>query len=713
MAKRKSRPRLPIAFPDGAQKIFFTVCSFALALIILLAFFEKAGDAGAALLGIFSVLAGKGVVLLPLFFVLAGVGFWGVEKEKKSSVFLLFLAFLFGVSGMIATIARAQGLNAQEFGGFLGFLLSWPLFAAFGFWVSVVIFAALLMIGVMLLWQTFPHEKFQEVVRAPAMEKVRKIFEPKFEVNPLQEHGEPAIRIPKDKKSDVPVQIEEINTAFSGDYKLPPTNLLDEESGLPNAGDVQLASAIIKKTLQNFGIPVEITEVNIGPTVTQYALKPSEGIKLSRITGLSNDLALALAAHPIRIEAPIPGRALVGIEVPNKARTQVRLRPLVESEQFKTSPSPLLLALGRDVSGNQVFADLARMPHLLIAGATGTGKTIGLNNILLSLLYRNSPHQLRLILVDPKRVEFPVYNDLPHLLAPVILDTQKTINVLRWLIKEMERRFQVFSEVRARDIKGYHALCASRQSLESIPYIVVIIDELADFMASRGKDMEGMIVRLAQMARAVGIHLILATQRPSVEVITGLIKANITSRIAFQVASQVDSRTILDAGGAEKLLGQGDLLFVSAEISKPKRAQGAYVADREVKKVVGWISRQAKDFVREEIEEDELSQGAGGAFETESFDKGGDDPLYEEARRVAIEYQKASASLLQRRLKVGYARAARLLDILESKGVVGPGEGAKPREVFIKREGEEPAVEFVETQAPKEEKQEQSRWFSP
>jgi S-DNA-T family DNA segregation ATPase FtsK/SpoIIIE len=376
----------------------------------------------------------------------------------------------------------------------------------------------------------------------------------------------------------------------------------------------------------------------------------------------------------------------------------------MENTQFRDSVSPLVIGLGKDVAGNHVFADLARMPHLLIAGATGTGKTIGLNSVILSLIYRNPPSHVRFILVDPKRVEFPVYNELPHLLTPVILDTQRAINALKWLVKEMERRFQVLSQARCRDIGAYHSISQGAakdpEEFEPMPYIVLIIDELADLMAARGKELEGMIVRLAQMARAVGIHLVLATQRPSVEIITGLIKANITSRVAFQVASQVDSRTILDGAGAEKLLGQGDMLYISSDFTRPKRIQGAYVSDKDVKRVASWISKESKDFVRDHIGEDELSQSAteGVLAPVASEMSESDDPLYEEAKRVVIEAKKASASLLQRRLKIGYARAARLLDILEERGVVGPGEGAKPREVYG---------------ISQEEGGEASQWFTP
>ncbi len=734
MKERKGSRFPALSFPDGSQRMIGGVVMGVLACIFLFAFFEKAGAAGVFLLSFSRYMLGESVFFLPLLLILGSFVFFASKEEKPSHIMTFLTLTIVSITGIIGVFARMEGLSERELSGFLGLVVSWPIFHLFGFWVAGIIFLALLAISAIILWKLLPHQEKEAEFKVEPLEKAKKVFEEKFEVAKtevlpeikdgakmeVQEAKEKKAPAKKKKAADAPL-------AFLGDYKLPSVELLDIETGSPSAGDVQAYSAIIKKTFQNFDIPVEVTEVNIGPTVTQYAIKPSEGIKLSRITGLSNDLALALAAHPIRIEAPIPGRALVGIEVPNKTRTQVRLRSLLESENYKNSPSPLTLALGRDVSGMTQFADLSRMPHLLVAGATGAGKTIGLNNIIMSLLYRNSPSTLRLILVDPKRVEFPAYNDLPHLLTPVILDTQRTINILKWLIKEMERRFKVFSEVRARDIKGYHALYAEQQNkeeVEQIPYIVVVIDELADLMAARGKEMEGMIVRLAQMARAVGIHLVLATQRPSVEVITGTIKANITSRVAFQVASQIDSRTILDAAGAEKLLGQGDLLFISADISKPRRIQGAYVSDKEVKKVVGWIAEETKDFTRQEIEDDDLSQSVQESLESPDIAGDAEDPLYEEAKQVVVEYQKASSSLLQRRLKIGYARAARLLDILEDKGVVGPGEGAKPREVYAKSSAGEtmfppaPLQEPAQSPAPEEKKSEQpkrpeSDWFSP
>jgi S-DNA-T family DNA segregation ATPase FtsK/SpoIIIE len=482
---------------------------------------------------------------------------------------------------------------------------------------------------------------------------------------------------------------------------------------MPTSGDVKINQAIIKKTLQNFDIPVEMAEVNIGPTVTQYTFKPAEGVKLSKISGLSNDLSLALAAYPIRIEAPVPGRSLVGIEIPNRIRAKVRLRDLISNPIFQTSPANLNLILGRDVSGSAVYSDLAKMPHMLVAGSTGSGKTIFLNTLILSLIYRNSPEMMKFILVDPKRVEFPVYNDLPHLLAPVILDAHRAVNSLRWLISEMERRFQVLSAVKARDIISYNQQISDKSEL--LPYIVLVVDELADLMAAKGKEMEAGIVRLAQMSRAVGIHLVLATQRPSVEVITGLIKANITSRVTFQVASQVDSRTIIDMAGAEKLLGQGDMLFLSSELGKPRRIQGSYLSDKEVKRVANYIKSKnersedfaiSDDFLNNQRED---SQRGLDMQEGEFSGSYGEDALYEDAKRVVIESKKASASLLQRRLRIGYARAARLIDILEERGVVGPGEGAKPREVYgesLEQETPETDGEYKDVDLEEEEEKE-------
>ena len=655
-------------------------------------------------------LLGKAVFALPLFLILGGLTFFTLKTKNKWPVILAIGLLILGISGVFETINH----QARQ-GGWIGYLAVLPILKVFGRVAAPVVFGVLILMGAVIFWHFLyrPKPSVPKVMEDKKEKEptfIKRIFGPKFKVKPLESPSPVIVKETREMErqpSSLDFKTKSITPVIQKDYNFPPADLLESDRGVPTVGDVRINSAIIKRTLQNFDIPVEMSEVNIGPTVTQYTFKPAEGVKLSKITALSNDLALSLAAHPLRIEAPIPGRPLVGIEVPNKARTFVRLRNLIEHPGFQNSVSNLTFALGRDVAANPVFADLGRMPHLLVAGSTGTGKTICLNSIILSLLYQNSPETLRFILIDPKRVEFPVYNDLPHLLTPVIFDAQKTVNVLKWLIGEMERRFEVLSEKRARDILAYNEIML-RQGEEVMPFIVLIIDELADLMAARGREVEVGIVRLAQMARAVGIHLIVATQRPSVEVITGLIKANITSRITFQVASQVDSRTVFDMAGAEKLLGLGDMLFISAEIAKPKRIQAAYVSDKEVKKVVKHISIENKkiekpeeiikisdpDFIedprrRRDVDlSDSLAKTLAGGNNFDFF-AGDDDPLYEEAKRVVIEARKASASLLQRRLRVGYARAARLIDMLEEKGVVGPGEGAKPREILIQTNAED------------------------
>lgn len=461
---------------------------------------------------------------------------------------------------------------------------------------------------------------------------------------------------------------------FDQNWNFPPLDLLDVTSGKATSGNIAKNVDILQKTLKDFNIEVAMGDVNIGPSVTQYTLKPAEGVKLNQITSRANDLSLALAVHPIRIEAPIPGKSAVGIEVPNKVPAVVSLREVLESDEFKNAKSNLSLALGRDVAGMAMTVDLKSMPHLLIAGATGSGKSVAINAMLVSLLYQNSPSDLRLILVDPKRVEFTHYNDIPHLLCPVVHDVDKTVSALKWAVAEMDRRFRILQETARRNIEAYNASPPNGR----MPYIVIFIDELADLMAQAGNEVEAAIVRLAQMARAVGIHLVVATQRPSVDVITGLIKANITNRMAFAVASQVDSRTILDLTGAERLLGKGDMLYLANDIGKPKRLQGVMVTDKEIDKITGFLKSQSAPQYDDMVltYRSGLDKGAGGELMAE-------DELYNDAKEIVVMAGKASASLLQRRLRVGYARAARLLDMLEEEGAIGPAEGAKPRDVLI------------------------------
>ncbi|MEK9182607.1 MAG: DNA translocase FtsK, partial [Patescibacteria group bacterium] len=425
----------------------------------------------------------------------------------------------------------------------------------------------------------------------------------------------------KNQEEEEDMPIKKRKGGLVSTYTPPPLYLLEEDQGKPNTGDVKANSNIIRRTLLNFGIEVEMDEITIGPTVTRYALKPAEGVKLSRIVGLQNDLALALAAHPIRIEAPIPGKSLVGIEIPNKSKSIVGLATLLSDDKFQNSSKPLTIALGRGISGRAIFGNLAKMPHVLVAGTTGSGKSVTIHSMIASLLYRNGPDDLKFIMIDPKRVELTLYNNIPHLLTPVITEAKKTILALKWAAKEMDRRYDILEAESVRDIESYHNNVWSVKpkkteknnlgieteiDADRLPYIIIIIDELADIMSTYPRELESAIVRLAQMSRAVGIHLILSTQRPEVNIITGLIKANIPARVALKVSSQVDSRTILDSGGAEKLLGAGDMLYSSGE-AQPERLQSAFISEAEVKKVVKYLADEYKDEISEEIS---LSQGS-------------------------------------------------------------------------------------------------------
>jgi len=461
-------------------------------------------------------------------------------------------------------------------------------------------------------------------------------------------------------------------------WEYPPLSLLSEDGvGKADRGDIKRNADVIEKTLESFGITARVVEVNLGPAVTQYALEVALGTKLSKITALERDLALALAAPTgtIRIEAPIPGRSLVGIELPNRIPEFVPLKKMLDSDIMKNSKSKLTLSLGLDVSGKPLVADLSRMPHVLIAGQTGSGKSVCINAFLTSMLFRASPSEVKFILVDPKRVELTIYNGIPHLLSPVIVDPDKVVSALRWILSEMDSRYKLFAQAGARNIESYNEM----SGFQALPYIVLIIDELADIILFSPTEVEDSITRIAQMSRATGIHMILATQRPSVDVITGLIKANVPSRIAFAVSSLVDSRVILDTGGAEKLLGRGDMLFLPPEQAKPVRIQGAFLSDKEINSLISYLKgRGVNPQYTEEVTQMPKSFIAGGAL-------GDTDELFEDSVRLVCQFGKASASLLQRRLSVGYARAARIIDQLEAAGVVGPTDGtSKPRELLIR-----------------------------
>lgn len=681
--------------PDTKKSIWGVVLT-GVGIFFILVYFGKAGPFGENLYLILDKLIGWGYLVLPIgLFLAAGVFFTSTRRRIFGSTIFGTVLFFISTLGLIDIFAPGEG---GQFGMILG-VLKYPLGEAAAALVNIII-----LIVALLIVLNLPIR-----ISYPKKEEVAAEQEPIITGQILEERDREKTKKEKDKEKDkekkeLVVLAEDLgdkkkkeeksflrqgrgeNSLLSDkNYVLPPLSLLKTGEEKPSIGDLRANANIIKRTLESFGIPVEMGEINVGPAVTRYTLKPAEGVKLSKITALNQDLSLALAAHPIRIEAPIPGKSLVGIEVPNRAAALVRLSNLMTYPEFQSS-GLLSFAVGRDVSGKPVFANIDKMPHLLIAGATGSGKSVMIHSLLMSLLYKNSPKTLRLILIDPKRVELSLYRDLPHLIGPVILESKKALGVFRWAINEMDRRYDTLLQAGARDIKSYNIKFPERP----LPYVLIVVDELADLMTSYGRDVEGCIIRLAQMARATGLHLILSTQRPSVEIITGLIKANITSRIAMQVASQVDSRTILDTSGAEKLLGSGDLLFISAELSKPKRIQGAYISEEEVKKVTEFIRKNNKTLGDGEEEEDlakAISASEGAEEDRDVFDRfleeEGGDELYDEAVKVVRQAKKASASLLQRRLKIGYARAARLIDLMEAKGIVSPGEGAKPREVYL------------------------------
>ncbi|ADL13071.1 DNA translocase FtsK [Acetohalobium arabaticum DSM 5501] len=461
------------------------------------------------------------------------------------------------------------------------------------------------------------------------------------------------------------------------EYILPPLSLLQKVQVGSSAGVNQADGDLLEKTLDNFGVDAKVGDVSYGPTVTRYEVHPAPGVKVSRISSLSNDIALALAASDVRIEAPIPGKAAVGIEVPNQEQIMVSLREILESDAFQNFDSKLGIALGKDITGKSVVADLSGMPHLLVAGATGSGKSVCINSIISSLLYRGSPDELKLMLIDPKKVELNIYDKIPHLIAPVVTDPKKAASALKWVVQEMENRYELFADSGAKDIASYNRQLSEDEADQKLPYVVVIIDELSDLMMVAADAVEDAICRLAQMARAAGIHLIIATQRPSVDVITGVIKANIPSRISFAVSSQADSRTILDTGGAEKLLGKGDMLFSPVGSQQGTRIQGAFISEKEVKNLVKYIKRQDNPEYAEKLAEIKDKD-----ITIETDDK---DELYEKAVRIAVT-ERASISLLQRKLRIGYTRAARLIDTMEEEGIVGEHRGSKAREVLIDEE---------------------------
>ncbi|MDP2598756.1 MAG: DNA translocase FtsK [Candidatus Liptonbacteria bacterium] len=692
---KRKQARADKLHPDTKKSIWAIVFVGA-AIILSLAAFAKAGPLGDLAYQGLKALFGAGYFILPLSLLFgAGALLFG-EKERFVGITLLGVGLI-----VLSTLGLIELADAGE-GGWLGFVLG-SLKFPFGETAAIVINSFVLLIAVLIAanlpikirWPkkdkaavpTITGTGSEESSIAQKAASVKNADDQEND-DADDEIGDEAEEITMKARTPIISKVKKAAPVPKFEnYVPPPLSLLKSANDKPTTGDLLANANVIKRTLDSFGIPVDMGEINIGPSVTRYTLKPAEGVKLSRITALNQDLALALAAHPIRIEAPIPGKSLVGIEVPNKAAALVRLGSLMGYPEFQKI-GLIGFVLGRDVSGEPIFADIERMPHLLVAGATGSGKSILIHSLLISLLYKNSPATLKLILIDPKRVELSVYRGLPHLVSPVVVDNKKAVGVFRWAISEMDRRYEILLQAGSRDVKSYNASGKG----DVLPYLLIVVDELADLMSTYGREVEGSIVRLAQMARATGIHLVLSTQRPSVEVITGLIKANITSRIALQVASGIDSRTILDTSGAEKLLGRGDLLYVTSDISKPKRIQSSYITEEEINKVTDFIRDNNKG-IAEAVGEVSFENGGGkspdssesGDVFDDYLEDGDDDEVLDQAIAVIAEAKKASASLLQRRLKVGYARAARLLDIMESLDLIGPGDGAKPRDVNMEK----------------------------
>jgi len=687
----------------------------ALGLILLFASFGSGGFAGGALFSFSYHLAGIGAFLIPLGLLLGGV----MLIMKRS-----LIPPLVGAGALLIFLSMLSliGIASDTLGGQLGFFLGGLTTDLFGVGGGIILLAALAIVGLIIATDVVALLKrisgmaenvgstlgsLKLPVKAEKEEEYEDEDVQTKETAPIKEadiESDPVVKVFNEETKNQAVGPIPV---FDTEYTPPPLSILAEDRGKPGVGDIKANANVIRRTFQNFGISVEMDEVSIGPTVTRYALKPAEGVRLSKIVSLQNNLELALAAHPVRIEAPIPGKSLVGIEVPNASKAMVGLGGVLSSPEWNKSDKPLLAAVGRDITGTPHYLNIAKMPHGLVAGATGSGKSVAIHALITSLLYRNGPNQLRFIMVDPKRVELTLYNGIPHLLTPVITDPKKCIMALKWAAKEMERRYNILETEQVRDIDSYHRTVVepakkknSAEMPEPMPYIIVVIDELADIMSSYPRELEAGIVRLAQMSRAVGIHLILSTQRPSVNVITGLIKANVPTRMALQVASQIDSRTILDTGGAESLLGAGDMLYLSSDMQKPVRLQTAYINENEVKKVVSFIKQKNAG----SLASLDLGAGQNGtghepntAISMSMEDDDSDDDLYQDAKAAVEEAGRASTSYLQRKLRIGYSRAARLMDILEEKGVIGSADGSRPRDILSRGGGAIPvAPEAVE-----------------
>ena len=716
MAQKKKQTRnKKVVEPVASERSPFWAYAGAIVLILLAIFMMIGGfgTGGSLPIGLFhgSYWAfGWTAYLVPV-----ALAYWGIYKFVSEDrriplgkLFSMFAVLIFAASWCHVTFAHrdSTAMLMGGHGGSVGSLVGNVVLSALDklpaslmFFVATVlaIFFAFaisprVLLGITRLFQRPGREDDESDLAAL---KSKAAAQAGFKLNegvPVERHGERDTGKPEKETSKlssmkntahkltVNENHEALTTTSDPDWQFPAISLLNQKQDKADAGDVNGNAKIIHDTFANFKINVEMEGANIGPRVTQYTLRPPADVKLTKITALENNLSLDLAAHSIRMEAPIPGKRAVGIEVPNIKGATVRVASLLASKEWADSPGPLSFVIGKDIAGKAVVADLAKMPHLLVAGQTGSGKSVMINTFITSLLYRNSPADLKLILVDPKQVEMAPYNGMPHLLTPVINDPEKCISALKWAVAEMERRLKQMATVGKRNIIEYNTVKAE----EGMPYIVIVIDELADLMMMAARDVEALIVRLAQKARAAGIHLVLATQRPSVDVITGLIKANVPARIAFTVASQIDSRTIIDQMGAEKLLGRGDMLLLTSDMAKPKRVQAALIEDEETAKITDFIRMQRPPQYNDEIiSQPVLINGKGGNVMEMGASGDADEDMFRDAVRVVIENKKASTSLLQRRLRIGYGRAARVIEQMEEQGIIGAADGSRPREVLV------------------------------
>lgn len=718
MSKKKTKVKTDKSKSFSREIIGIIIIAFGILSSISL-FSNRTGIVGVILRNIHFTLMGFGGYILPLIVIAIGVLFIINRANFNNDVKSLYLIGIFLCFLIIMDINNVDGnsfsdkiSNSLELskeglgGGIIGSSLGFIMYKLFGPIGSNIIISLLILIFILLFTEIkiseiinkiiirFKTKHYRSVSSKKESSKLKEnIIQEKLKNTDSKDHQEIVIHnytqeddspepFEEDSIDDNAVEINIDSKKKVSNYSLPPLDLLNDiEKKVDSSYKKEIMSNAkrIEETMKNFGIDSKIVQINRGPSITCYELQPAPGVKVSKIVNLSNDLALSLAASDIRIVAPIPGKAAVGIEVPNKIKDSVTLKEILMSDEFISLESNMPLALGKDITGKPIISSIDSMPHLLIAGATGSGKSVCINTIIMSILYKANPNDVKLLLIDPKVVELSIYNGIPHLLIPVVTDPKKAATSLSWAVSEMERRYKLFAKNNVRDIKSYNERLGNDED-NKLPNIIIIIDELADLMMVAAQEIEDYICRLAQMARAAGMHLIIATQRPSVDVITGTIKANIPSRISFAVSSQIDSRTILDMTGAEKLLGKGDMLFFPSNLSKPIRIQGAFISDLEVKKVVDYLKEQYNTEYDADVMESITNEIESSRLTGEL------DELLFDAISLVVEEGQASISLLQRRLKIGYARAARIIDQMEERGIVGSYEGSKPRKVLITKD---------------------------